>query len=452
MNIIIVGGGKVGLALTELLANEGHDVTVIDTAPKLIENIVNDQDVIGYCGNGASFPVQSEAGVSKCDVFIAVTGTDELNIMSCLVAEKMGAKHSVARVRNPEYSLQVDLMRDQLGIDLVVNPDFEAANEISRMIEFPAATKVETFAKGRIDLVEIAVEEGSPLDGLHLYDLKKTVNAAMLICAVQRGEQVIIPSGNFVINAGDIVHFSASKLDLAKIFVTLGMRKKKIRSILMVGGSRTCYYLAKYLLKAGKKVRIIEADPVRAAELEANLDSASVICADGTDTDVLNECGLENIDATVALTDIDEENMIISMYAANNSVKKTICKVTRPALIKMLPSVTKNCSVLYPQNITASIILRYIRAVNNSQGSHVETLYRILDGKAEAAEFIAAESCKLCGRALKDLKLKPNVIIACVSRKKTVLIPDGNTVIEPGDSVIVITAGQGVTDLNEILL
>ena len=452
MNIIIVGGGKVGIALTELLAGEGHNITVIDTAPKLIENIANDLDVIGYCGNGASFPVQSEAGVSRCDVFIAVTGSDELNIMSCLVAEKMGAKHSVARVRNPEYSLQVDLMHNQLGIDLVINPDFEAANEISRMIEYPAASKVETFAKGRVELAEITVDEQSVLNGLALYDVKKAVHSSLLICAVQRGEEVIIPSGNFVIKEGDVLHFTAPKIELAKIFNILGLRKKKIKSILIIGGSRISYYLAKYLLNAGKKVRIIEADPQRATELESALDKASIICADGSDTDILDECGLESIDATIALTDIDEENMIVSMYAANHNVRKTVCKVTRPALVKMLPAVTKNCSVVYPQDITASIILRYIRAVNNSEGSGVQTLYRILDGKAEAAEFIASDTCELCGRPLREISLKPNVIIACVSRKKSVIVPDGNTVIESGDSVIVITAGQGFADLNEILL
>lgn len=453
MNIIIVGGGKVGTKLTELLAGEGHDITVIDTAPKLIENIVNNQDVIGYCGNGASFPVQSEAGVEKCDVFISVTGSDELNIMSCLVAEKLGAKHSVARVRNPEYSLQMDFLRDKLGIDLVVNPDFESANEISRAIEFPSATKVETFAKGRIDLAEITVEEGSVLDGLHLYDLKKTVSVPMLICAVQRGEDVVIPSGNFVIKAGDILHFTTSKYSISKVFKALDIQKKKIKSVLIIGGSRTSFYLARHLLKVGIKVCIVEHDSERAAELETALDGATVICADGTDTEFLDEYRLENVDATVALTDMDEENMIFSMYAARRSVNKTICKVTRPALVNMLPSVTKNCSVIYPQEITSSLILRYIRAVNNSESSSsVQTLYRILDGKAEAAEFIASKSSVLIGITLKDLKLKPDVIIACVSRRGSVIIPDGSTVIEPGDSVIVITAGQGVSDLNEIVL
>lgn len=453
MNIIIVGGGKVGTKLTELLAGEGHDITVIDTAPKLIENIVNNQDVIGYCGNGASFPVQSEAGVEKCDVFISVTGSDELNIMSCLVAEKLGAKHSVARVRNPEYSLQMDFLRDKLGIDLVVNPDFESANEISRAIEFPSATKVETFAKGRIDLAEITVEEGSVLDGLHLYDLKKTVSVPMLICAVQRGEDVVIPSGNFVIKAGDILHFTTSKYSISKVFKALDIQKKKIKSVLIIGGSRTSFYLARHLLKVGIKVCIVEHDSERAAELETALDGATVICADGTDTEFLDEYRLENVDATVALTDMDEENMIFSMYAARRSVNKTICKVTRPALVNMLPSVTKNCSVIYPQEITSSLILRYIRAVDNSEASSsVQTLYRILDGKAEAAEFIASKSSALIGITLKDLKLKPDVIIACVSRRGSVIIPDGSTVIEPGDSVIVITAGQGVSDLNEIVL
>lgn len=453
MNIIIVGGGKVGIKLTELLAYEGHNITIIDTAPKLIESIVNNQDVIGYCGNGASFPVQSEAGVAKCDVFIAVTGSDELNIMSCLVAEKLGAKHSVARVRNPEYSLQMDFLRDKLGIDLVINPDFEAANEISRAIEFPSAIKVETFAKGRIDLAEIKVEEGSVLDGLHLYDLKKSVSAPMLICAVQRGEDVVIPSGNFVIKAGDILHFTTSKYSISKVFKALDIQKKKIKSVLIIGGSRTSFYLARHLLKVGIKVCIVEHDRERAAELEATLDGATVICADGTDTEFLDEYRLENVDATVALTDMDEENMIFSMYAARRSVNKTICKVTRPALVNMLPSVTKNCSVIYPQEITSSLILRYIRAVDNSEASSsVQTLYRILDGKAEAAEFIASKSSALVGITLKDLKLKPDVIIACVSRKGSVIIPDGSTIIEPGDSVIVITAGQGVSDLNEIVL
>lgn len=452
MNIIIVGGGKVGLALTELLSGEGHDVALIDTASKVVEAMVNDYDVIGYCGNGASFPVQRDAGVDRCDVFIAVTGSDELNIMSCLVAEKLGAKHSVARVRNPEYSLQMDFMRQKLGIDLVVNPDFEAASEIAKTIEIPAASKVETFAKGRIDLVEITITEDSPLCNLALFDIKKAVETPMLVCAVQREGEVIIPSGNFVLKAGDVVHFSAAKLKLSGVLKALGIQKKKIKSVLLIGGSRTAYYLAKYLEKTGIKVRLIEADAAKAAEIEAQLSGVSVICADGADTEILSEYGIEEADAVVSLTGKDEENIIVSMYAATRSVKKIICKVTRPALLSMIPTVLEDCTTVYPQDIIAGIILRYIRAVNNSQGSQIKTLYRILDGKAEAAEFIAAENCELIGVPLKQTKLKKNVIIACVSRQNTVIIPDGNTVINKGDSVIVITAGQAILDLNDILM
>ncbi len=452
MNIIIVGSGKVGYALTELLSTEGHDVTVIDTVPSLVENIVNEQDIIGYCGNGASFSVQSEAGIAKCDVFIAVTGSDELNIMSCLIAEKLGAKHAVARVRNPEYSLQIELIHDKLGIDLIINPDFESANEISRIISFPSASKVETFAKGRVDLAEITVETGSPLDNLPLFDLKKAVSVPMLICAVQRGEDVIIPSGDFVIKAGDILHFTAARLSLSKIFKSLGLQKKKIKTVLLIGGSRTSFYLAKMLVKMGVKVRLIEADKNRAAELEALLDGVSVIWGDGSDTALLDEYGICDADATVALTDIDEENMIVSMYAARREVKKVICKVTRPALVGMLPAVSKNCSVIYPQNITASIILRYIRALANSESEDaVQTLYRIIDGRAEAAEFTVSEKSKLSGKTLRELRLRPDINIACVSRKGSVIMPDGNTELMSGDNVIVISAGKGISTLDEIL-
>lgn len=453
MNIIIVGGGKVGINLTALLSEEGHDVTVIDTVPRLIENIVNDYDVIGYCGNGAAYMIQSQAGVGKCDIFIAVTGSDELNIMSCIVAEKLGAKHSVARVRNPEYSRQTEFMRTKLGVDLIINPELEAANEIARIIEFPSATKIEHFAKGRVELCEVTVASDSVLCDMALFDMKKKLNAAMLICAVQRGEELIIPSGNFIIKSGDRIHFTASRSEIIKIFKILGLQKKKIKSALIVGGSRTSYYLCQRLSSSGIDVKLIESDPERASVLEAELDGITVICGDGTDTDILKEEGLENFDASVALTDIDEENLIMSMYAHNVGVKKTICKINRSALSGMFTSVISDCSVVSPKALTSGTILRYVRAVNNSSGNQIKMLYRIVDGQAEALEFIAAENCKLNGKTLKELKLKPNIIIACVTHGNNVIIPDGNTAIESGDSVIVITgADRAIGDLNEILL
>ena len=450
MDIVIVGAGKVGANLTKLLALENHNITVIDQSRRVIEALVNENDVIGYMGNGAAFKTQEETGVHKCDCFIAVTGNDELNIMSCMLAKKTGAKRTIARVRSAEYSDQLLFMQNKLGIDLLINPEFETALEIARIIDFPSATKIETFAKGRIDLAEIVISEDSPLNNLPLKDIKQVMNVSILICAVKRGDEVIIPDGNFVIKAGDRLHFTASRTTLTAAFKALGLQKKKIKSVLVVGGSRTSFYLAKILLKAGKFVKLIEVNEERAISLEESLDGASVICGDGTDTDLLTEEGLIDFDAAVALTNIDEENIILSMYAAQQGVPKTICKINRDPLAKMTSAMLSECSVVCPKTNTASIILRYIRAVENISGDTIKTLYKILDGGAEAAEFIAAEGSALIGKPLRELKLKPGNIIACVSSGKKVIIPDGNTVINPGDSVIVI-ANTAHSSLGEIL-
>ena len=451
MNIVIVGAGKIGANLTKFLALENHNITVVDLSRKVIETLVNDCDVIGYVGNGAAFKTQEETGVAKCDCFIAVTGNDELNIMSCMLAAKTGAKKTIARVRNAEYSDQLLFMQNKLGIDLLINPEFETALEIARIIDFPSATKIETFAKGRIDLAEIIVTEDSPLHNLALKDLKQTINESILICAVKRGDEVIIPAGNFVIKAGDRLHFTASRHTLPSAFKSLGLQKKKIKSVLVVGGSRTSYYLVKTLLKAGKFVKLIEINEENATKLEAALDGASVICGDGTDTALLTEEGLADFDAAVALTNIDEENIILSLYAANQNVSKTVCKINRDALAKMTAEMLKDCSVVCPKTNTASIILRYVRAVENASNDSIKTLYKILDGEAEAAEFIAAEDSLIVGKPLRELKLKPGNIIACVSSGRKVIIPDGNTVINPGDSVIVIT-NAAHSSLGEILV
>lgn len=450
MDIVIVGAGKVGANLTKLLALENHNITVVDQSRRVIETLVNENDVIGYLGNGAAFKTQDETGIHKCDCFIAVTGNDELNIMSCMLASKIGAKKTIARVRSAEYSDQLLFMQNKLGIDLLINPEFETALEIARIIDFPSATKIETFAKGRIDLAEILVLEDSPLNNLPLKNLKQVINVSILICAVKRGGEVIIPDGNFVIKAGDRLHFTASRHTLPPAFKALGLQKKKIKSALIVGGSRTSFYLAKVLLKAGKLVKIIEVNEDRAIALENELDGASVICGDGTDTDLLTEEGLVNFDAAVALTNIDEENIILSMYAANQGVSKTICKINRDPLIKMTSEILKDCSVVCPKTNTAAIILRYIRAIENADGDSIQTLYKILDGDAEAAEFIAKEDSELVGKPLREIRLKSGNIIACVSSGKKVIIPDGNTVINPGDSVIVITKNT-LSSLGEIV-
>lgn len=450
MDIVIVGAGKVGTNLTKLLSLENHNITVVDQNRKVIEGLVNEYDVICYTGNGAAFNTQEEIGVAKCDCFIAVTGNDELNIMSCMLASKCGAKRTIARVRSAEYSDQLLFMQNKLGVDLLINPEFETALEISRIIDFPSATKIETFAKGRIDLAEILVSEESPLNNLALKNLKQITNVSILICAVKRGDEVIIPDGNFVIKAGDRLHFTASRHTVSAAFKALGLQQKKIKSVLLVGGSRTAFYLAKILLKAGKFVKLIELNEDRATSLEEALDGASVICGDGTDTDLLNEQGLADFDAAIALTNIDEENIILSMYAAKQRVKKTVCKINRDPLAKMTSEMLNNCSVVCPKTNTAAIILRYIRAVENVDGDSIQTLYKILDGGAEATEFIAKEDCEIVGKPLREIKLKSGNIIACISSGKKVIIPDGNTVINPGDSVIVITTNP-LSSLGEIL-
>ena len=302
MNIIVVGGGKIGKSLIELLCREGHNVTVIEQDKKLIEALVNDYDVIGFCGNGGAFSVLEDAGVKESDIFISVTGSDELNIMSCLIAEKLGAKRTVARVRNPEYSNQMHFMRSRLGLNLVINPELEAANEIARLIEFPAAVNIETFAKGRIELAEIKIEEGSVLCGVKLADIRKKLDLPILVCAVQRDDAVTIPTGSFVIEAGDRLHFSASRKSLPKIFKTLGLTNKKIHSVLIVGGSRTAFYLAKRLSSASIDVKLIEQDYEKAARLEEALDNVTVICGDGTDHELLSAERISDFDASVALT------------------------------------------------------------------------------------------------------------------------------------------------------
>lgn len=450
MKIVIVGAGKVGTNLAKLLAKENHSVTVIDIDSKLVSSLVNDFDVIGYCGNGASFPIQEESGVSSCDVFIAVTGSDELNIMSCMVASKIGKAKTIARVRNTDYSGQLLFMQNKLGIDLLINPEFETAADIARTIEFPAATKIETFAKGRIDLAEITVSAASPLCNVMLKDIRRELDIQILICAVQRGDEVFIPSGDFVIQAGDKLHFTASRRGLGKIFRAIGMQKKKIRSVLVVGGSRTAFYLCQYLAKTGHSVKLIENHPERARALESMLQGCSVICGDGTDPDLLAEEGLARFDAAVALTQIDEENFIFCMHADRQGVEKTACKINRDPLARMVDELLPDCSVVRPKENTAGIILRYIRAVKNAEGN-IRTLYKLIDGQLEAAEFIAGEDCPLNDKLLRDISLKKNTIIACVSRGKEVIIPDGNTEIKKGDSVIVITAGHSVSSLIEIM-
>ena len=450
MRIIIVGLGKLGVTLAEQISGEDHDVTVIDVNGKLVENTVNRIDVFGVVGSGADGAIQQEASVDKCDIFISTTGSDELNILACMISKKLGARHTIARVRNPEYSRQLTFMREELGISMLVNPEFDAAFEISRIIQFPSAMKVEKFAKGRVDLAEIVLREGNPLCGQFLRDVNGRFRSNVLICAVIRGDRAFIPTGDFQLQAGDRITLTASHGEMSMFFKSLGILKKRVKSIMIIGGGKIAYYLARRMSEIGVSVKIIDIDANRCRELADLLPKASIVQADGSDSDVLLEEGLDSMDACVTLTGIDEENIIISMFASEYQVEKIITKVNRPSLIKMMSAMGRE-SLISPRYIATGNILSYLRARSNSAGSSVRTLYKIADNMVEAIEFRAAENFGAFGIPLKNLNLRPGILIGCIIRGSKVIFPHGDNTIELHDSVIVIAAKQALADLRDIL-
>lgn len=450
MNIIVVGGGKVGSTLIQYLCKENHNIVLIDTNPKIVEHMVNTYDIMGVCGNGASCEVLAEAIVNKTYLIIATTQSDELNILSCMIARKMGARHCIARVRNPDYAKQLVFMRDELRLSMMVNPEFDAANEISRMLRFPAAIKLESFAKGRVDLAEIHVRPHGKLDGLSLYQLYRLFKIKVLICAVQRGDKVYIPSGDFILKAGDKIHLTATHSELNSFFKAIGIVKNRVKNVLIIGGGTIAYYLTRQLSEMGMAVKIIEQDEKRCTFLSEKLPRADIILGDGTDQDVLIEEGIETTDACVALTGIDEENILISMYAKMKQVNKIITKVNRLPLLELMGNLGDE-SIISPKAITANLILQYCRAKQNSDGSNVKTLYKLVNNQVEALEFIVTKNNRAIEIPLKELPLKKNLLIAAICRGNKTLFPNGDDKIYADDSVIVVTTNQLLRDFDDIL-
>ena len=450
MKIVIVGDGKVGQALTERLAEEGHDLVVIDSSPDALRSSVENYDAIGIPGNGASYAVQKEAGVESADLLIAATSGDELNLLCCMLAKKLGAGHTIARVRNPDYSDQLLMMKEEFGLSMAVNPDLAAAGEIARMLRFPSALKLDSFARGLVDLVELKVREDSPLLGKALFSLSGSLGIRILICAVCRGEEVYIPDGNFVLQEGDKISLTAAPWELDTMFRTLGIYRDRIHRVMIVGGGRIAYYLAKQLLGVGMSVRIIEKDPARCEQLSDALPKAQIILGDGSDRELLEEEGIHDVDALVALTGMDEENIIISMYAGTLGLAKVVTKINRMSFQEILDEAGIE-SVVSPKGITVNQIVRYVRAMQNSQGSNVETLHRIVGGRVEALEFVATADPMVTGIPLKDLRTRKNLLIGGIIRGRAIIYPGGNDTIEPGDSVIVVTTIHQLKDLRDIL-
>ncbi|MGI6577757.1 MAG: Trk system potassium transporter TrkA [Eubacteriales bacterium] len=451
MRIVIVGDGKVGRALIEQLSKEGHNVVIIDSSSRVIDESVNSMDVMGVIGNGASYSVQMEAGVDRADLLIAATSSDELNILCCLVAKKIGAKSTIARVRNPDYSSQLSFLRDELGLSLVINPELSAANEISRILRFPSALKVETFSRGRTELVELKVTAESKLEDTALYELEKKYRIKILICAVQRGEEVFIPGGDFILRSGDRIHITGDQSEINAFVKAVGISREKIRSVMVIGGGRIAYYLARMMTGTGARVKIVELDEGTCVKLSEGLKNVDIICGDGTDHQLLIEEGIGETDAVVALTGIDEENILIALYANSINVNKTIAKVNRNSLFGIADNLGLE-SIISPKDITVDYILRYVRAMQNTMGSNVLTLYRIVENKAEALEFRVDKKAECVGVPLKELKLKPNLLIASIMRGDSHIIPRGDDTIEADDRVIVITKNHRLRDLDDILL
>ena len=451
MKIVIIGNGKVGSNLAELLVTEGHDVTVVDCKAQALKKSQTTQDVMCIEGNGAAAEVLREAGVNKAGLVVATTQYDELNMLCCLIAKRLGAKRTIPRVRNPEYYKQMDLIKDDLGLSMVVNPESATADEIRRSLLFPSAAKVEVFEKGRVELVAFKISELSPLVNLSLIEIYKRTKIKFLICAVVRDTNIYIPSGDFILKAGDIIHIAASHKDIERFFRASGAMKDKIKTVMIVGGGRICYYLALQLINVGMKVKIVEKDYARCEELAELLPKATIINGDGTDQDLLLEEGIDDADTFVALTGIDEENILMSLYAKNNTDTKVITKVNKESYINLASQLGLDC-IISPKHLTATSILSYVRSLKNTAESNIESLYHLVGNQVEAIEFKIRENIpEIVGIPLKDLEIKKNILICALIRKREAIIPSGEDSIQLDDSVVVVSKEHRFSDIRDIL-
>ena len=450
MNIIILGSGKVGRTLAEQLSNEGHNIVMVDIIAKKVQDISEDADIMGVLGNASSINTLLDAGIETADILIAVTGSDELNLLCCLIAKKVSKCHTIARVRNPVYGKEIGFIKERLGISMIINPEQAAAIEISRLLRFPSAIKIDTFAKGMVELLKFKVKPEFHLDQMTVMEVAERYKNSILICAVERGDEVYIPSGNFVLKDNDIISIIASPVNSALFFKRIGIHTHQVKSTMIVGGSTLSYYLAKLLLAMKIRVLIVEANKDRCEQLSELLPDATIINGDGTDKNLLLEEGLSRVESFVTLTNLDEENILLALFAKKNSNAKLVSKVNRIAFDDIIEGLDIG-SVIYPKYLTADYILQYVRAMQNSIGSNVETLYQILDNKAEALEFSVHEDCPFLNTPLADLDIRNNLLITCINRNGKITIPRGQDSIQLGDTVIVVTTVKGLHDIKDIL-
>ncbi len=452
MKIIVVGCGKIGSTIIESLVEEHHEVLAIDKNFDVVNKMIETYDVMGICGNGASYDKLMEADVERADLFVAVTESDELNMLSCFIARKLGVRHAVARVRNSEYNTEsLQYIKRNLSLSMTINPELLAAEAIYNVLRLPTASAVETFTARRFEMIEFYVHQGSTLDGVKLMDLKKNPNMQFLICAIKRGDETFIPNGSSEIRNGDKIALIAPHDDTHTLLKSFGTMKKQARSAIIVGGSTTAQYLAMLLAKNRISVKIIEKDKERAQFLGENLpEKVAVVCGDGTDPELMREEGVASVDAIVAITGKDEENILIAYDAKLGGVGKVIVKVNRDGLFDVAEKLGIE-SIFSPRKLVADVVVRYARALESSIGSTMETLYSVMDGEVEALEFDVMPDFSHVGVALKEMKLKKNVLIAAILRGNDAIIPSGDDVIQSGDKIIVVSSQHRLCELSDII-
>ncbi len=450
LNIIIVGCGKVGSTLIEQLSKEGHDITIIDSSAEKIQDITNMYDIMGIVGNGASYSVQMEAGIENTDLIIAVTESDELNLLCCTIAKQVGNCAAIARVRTPDYSKEVGYLREKLGLAMIINPEMEAAKEAARILYLPTALEVNTFAHGQAELIKFKIPEKNKLDNKTIASVGKDIMKNILICAVERDGEVHIPSGSFILREGDVVSFVANRMKARAFLKEIGFAIKQVKNTMIIGGGKAAYYLAKQLISMGIDVKIIENDRARCDELSVLLPEAIIINGDGTDEELLREEGLDRVESFVPLTGIDEENILLTLYAKKVSDAKVITKINRITFKDVINGLDLG-SVIYPRYITSEAIIAYVRAKNASKDSNIETLYHMFDYQVEAIEFCIYEQSDVTDIPLAELSLKDNLLIAFINRNGKIIIPSGNDCIKKGDTVMIVTTHTGFGDIQDIL-
>lgn len=450
MKIIIVGGGKVGTALASQLCQEKNDICVVDRDKERITRVTGMYDVMGICGNGSNYTTLLEAGIGDADLLIAVTESDELNLLCCVIAQKAGECKAIARVRNPVYEGETDFLQKELGLSMIINPELLAATEMFHVLCFPNASEISFFSKGQAEIIRYRIPDGSVLNDMKLKDISARINDNLLIVAVERENQVIIPTGDFILHSGDMISIIASRKTAIDLFHAIKASTNPVQNTMIIGGGKIAVYLARMLIKSGIGVKIIESNMARCEELSDMLPHATIIHGDGSDRELLKEERIGSMDSFVALTNFDEENILLSLFAQKLVKKKVVTKINRFQLNEVIYNLNLD-SAVFPKNLTTERIIQYVRATQNSIGSNIQTLYRLYEDKVEALEFRITENSALINKPLCELNIRKGVIIGCITRNGQSIIPNGQDQILPGDSVIIVTSRLGLRDAKDIL-